>query len=180
MGRELRRKQAKKEGKSLQREELNEKNQIKNFIIITVILLIIFGFIYLGSAIFITKELDWVKGNDKDNSSENETSSEIANTILASQIFKQKEEEYYVYFYEFDNTEDTLEYTNMVNDRLGEEKVYKVDTSSALNSNYVGEESNKKAKKLEDLKVKNYTLIKIKNDKIVEYYEEDEISKKLG
>ena len=36
MGRELRRKQAKREGKSLQREIPEESNQIKNLIIITV------------------------------------------------------------------------------------------------------------------------------------------------
>ena len=36
MGRELRRKQAKREGKSLQKEEVVEKNQIKQLISITI------------------------------------------------------------------------------------------------------------------------------------------------
>jgi len=178
MGRELRRKQAKREGKSLQREEVVEKNQIKRFVSITIYLLVVLGLIYLGSALFITKELDWFS---KDETNSGDTSSGIKNTILAKQIFNQKEEEYYVYFYDFDNSDDDLQITNLVNDKLIDEKVYKVDVSSALNSNYVSEEeSNKKAKKLEDLKVKNYTLIKISADKIVEYYEEDEITKKLG
>ena len=37
MGRELRRKQAKKEGKSLEREEIIEQNPIRKFIVITII-----------------------------------------------------------------------------------------------------------------------------------------------
>lgn len=181
MGRELRRKQAKKEGKSLQREEIVEKNQIRNFIITTVSVLVVLGLIYVGSALFITKELNWFGLNSEEDTTETDTSNEIKNTILAKQIFKQKEEEYYVYFYDFDNAEDKLQITNMVNDKLTDEKVYKVDISDALNSNYVTEtESNKKAKKLEDLKVKNYTLIKISADKIVEYYEENEIIKELS
>ena len=47
MGRELRRKQAKKEGKSLEREEIIETNQIKKFIIITLAVVAIVGIIYL-------------------------------------------------------------------------------------------------------------------------------------
>lgn len=180
MGRELRRKQAKKEGKSLQREEIVEKNQIRNFIITTISLLVVLGLIYVGSALFITKELKWFGLNDND-TNEVDADSGVKNTILAKQIFNQKEEEYYVYFYDFDNVEDKLQITNMVNDKLTNEKVYKVDISDALNSNYVTDgESNKKAKKLEDLKVKNYTLIKISADKIVKYYEENEIIKELG
>ena len=96
MGRELRRKQAKKEGKSLQREVPVEKNEIKGLLIITLIIVFIIGVIYLLSALFVTKELDWF---DK----EEETPEELVdNTILASEAFKQKEETYYVYFYDYD------------------------------------------------------------------------------
>ena len=48
MGRELRRKQAKKEGKSLQKEEHIEKNQLKQLLIITAILVFI---IFLSSKV---------------------------------------------------------------------------------------------------------------------------------
>ena len=57
MGRELRRKQAKKDGKSLKSEELEVKNPIKKLIIITVSIVIFGGLIYLMSALFVTKEL---------------------------------------------------------------------------------------------------------------------------
>ena len=55
MGRELRRKQAKKDGKSLKSEELEVKNPIKKLIIITVSIVIFGGLIYLMSAMLATK-----------------------------------------------------------------------------------------------------------------------------
>ena len=171
MGRELRRKQAKKEGKSLQREVPVEKNQIKGLLVITLILVLIIAAIYLLSALFVTKELDWF---DKD---EETPETLVDNTILASEIFKQKEDTYYVYFYDYD--EENVEISETVNRVLSTEKVYKVDTGSALNSRYVSEDTNKKAKTLEDLKVKSSTVVKVSGEEIVEYYEDDEINSKL-
>ena len=49
-----------------------------------------------------------------------------------------------------------------------------------MNSKYIAEESNKNAKKLEDLKVKAPTVIKIKNNEIVAYYEGTEIKNNLS
>ena len=167
MGRELRRKQAKREGKSLQREVTEEKNQIKSLIIITIVLVVIIGLIYLLSALFVTKELDWFENDEK------ETETLATNTILASEIFKQTEEEYYVYFYDYNDEDDEI--ASAVSNKLSSAKVYKVDTGSALNNKYVSEESNKNAKKLEELKVKASTVIKISGEQIVAYYENDEI-----
>ena len=173
MGRELRRKQAKKEGKSLEREDFITEEPIRKFAIITCVLIIIMCTIYLLTSLFITKELDWFNKSDKDEES-SETSS---NAILASAIFKQKEDTYYVYFYDFD--EEKNEITSIVDSALSGEKVYKVNTASAMNANYVSEESNKGAKSLDDLKVTAPTLIKISEDSITEYYEGKEITEKL-
>lgn len=172
MGRELRRKQAKKEGKSLQPEIKEEEKLIKKLIIITAILVFIICTIYVLSALFITKELDWLDKKD-----ENTTETLVENTILASEIFKQKEEEYYVYFYDYTEKENQI--TSTVNSKLSTKKVYKVDTSSALNNKYVSKESNKSAKKLEELKVKGPTVIKINGEQILEYYEDNEIINNL-
>ena len=173
MGRELRRKQAKREGKSLEREEENTSNtSLIKYFKVTLIVIIFGCLIYLLSALFVTKELDWF------NKKEEETNNVSTNIILASQIFKQKEETYYVYFYDFDEEEKDI--TNTVTSKLSGDKVYKVNTKDALNNNYIGDKTNKKAKTLEDLKVKEHTLIKIVNDTIKEYYEGEEITKKLG
>jgi len=175
MGRELRRKQAKKDGKSL-KEEIIKKNEnpyddiyklLKTFGIILGIILII----YFLVGLLITKEIDWFS---KDDETSNDVTS-VKDSILANSIFMQKEEEYYVYFYDFDEDETTL--TELVQSKLMDSKVYKVSTSSSLNKNYVAEEGNKDAKTLEELKVVTPTLIKIVNDEIVEYYEStDEIN----
>lgn len=171
MGRELRRKQAKKDGKSLKPEIATETNQIKKLITIVITLLIIVGLIYLLSALFITKELDWF------NKDTEETNTLVNKTILASETFKQSEEEYYVYFYDYKDEDEEVasavqSITNMT--------VYKVDTGSALNNNYVSEQSNKSAKSLEDLKVKSPTVIKVSGDTITEYYEDKEIVNNLN
>lgn len=169
MGRELRRKQAKREGKSLKNEEIKEEYNVKKIVITCVIVLVSIGFVYLISALFITKELDWFSKEEV-----KENTGSVENSILASAIFKQKEDEYYVYFYDFN--EDNNMYKNIVSSKLSSKKVYNVDTSSGLNSNYVSDVSNKKATGLDDLKVINDTVIKIVGDAIVEYYEKDEIN----
>lgn len=169
MGRELRRKQAKREGKSLKNEEIKEEYNVKKIVITCVIVLVSIGLVYLISALFITKELDWFSKEEV-----KENTSGVENSILASAIFKQKEDEYYVYFYDFN--EDNNMYKNIVGSKLSSKKVYNVDTSSGLNSNYVSDVSNKKATGLDGLKVVNDTVIKIVGDTIVEYYEKDEIN----
>ena len=172
MGRELRRKQAKKEGKSLQKENHVEENLIKKLMVIVAILIFIICTIYLISALFITKELDWFDNKD------NETNQTLVeNTILGAEIFNQKEEEYYVYLYEYNN-EDT-EVSQYIKNKLTSSKVYRVDISSALNKKYASSESNKSAKKLEDLKVKSPTIIKVVGDEITEYYERYDILNNL-
>lgn len=173
MGRELRRKQAKKEGKSLEREELIEESPLRKYALNIIVIVGIFSIIYLLSALFITKELDWFKKKDEETNTESKT-----DTILAASIFKQAEEEYYVYLYDFD--EEKSEITDLVNSNLAGEKVYKVDTSSAMNANYVSDASNKAAKTLEELKVIAPTLIKVSGDTITEYYEKEEITNKLS
>ncbi len=178
MGRELRRKQAKKDGRSLEKETLDANNQFKKYLINVFVIVGIFSLIYLLSALFITKEVNWFsKDKTKDDTS---STSSVANSILASVIFKQSEESYYVYFYDFDEEAKDSAITTLVNNNLTTSKVYKVDTSSAMNANFVGETGNKNAKSLEDLKVVNHTLIKVTGETISEYYEEDEITKKLS
>lgn len=177
MGRELKRKQAKKEGKNLNKELYNintdNDNQIYKLVKIIIILLIVFALLYIVVGIFITKEIDF-SGNK-----ENEVTDSVSNKILASSIFNQKEEEYYVYFYDFENMNSAIEST--LTSKLSDAKIYRINTKDALNQNYVTEGTgNKSAKTLEELKVIDNTLIKIVNDEIVSYYEtEDEIVSSL-
>ena len=135
------------------------------------ILIFIICAIYLLSALFITKELDWFDKKDENDNIQTTTS------ILAKQTFMQSDEEYWVYYYDSKKSEDEI--TDLVSSKLSNDKVYRVDMSSALNSNFLTEEGNRNAKTIDDLKVKVPTLIKISADNIIEYYESDEIKNKL-
>ena len=84
---------------------------------------------------------------------------------------------YYVYFYDFNDEDQKIK--NVVDNKLATATVYRVDTSSALNKKYVSDTSNKQATTLEELKVVDSTIIKINNDIIEEYYEQDEIINNL-
>ncbi len=180
MGRELRRKQAKKEGKPLtnfETKNTNEYNDIYKMLKTFGILLAIIIILYLFIAIVITKEIDWFR---KDNDT-NTTDTRVANSILAKNIFMQSEEEYYVYFYDFNNPDSEI--NSLISSKLSESKVYKVDTSDAFNSNYVvkneTDATNHSVTSLDDLMVVNPTLIKISGDVVVEYYEKAEINSYL-
>ena len=179
MGRELKRKQAKKEGKSLV-EDNSKKNEnpysdiyklLKTF---GILLVIVIG-IHFFTALVITKEIEWFTEWFKKD--EEKVPTTVANSILANNTFKQKEEEYYVYFYDYSDEDE--EVANIVG-TIKDLTVYRVDTGSALNNNYVSEESNKSAKTLEELKVKSSTVIKVSGETITSYYENDEITTNLG
>ena len=175
MGRELRRKQAKKEGKSLKNENITEDYSLTKFVKVSVIVILSAVFLYLVSAIFITKEINLFGKNNTTNT----TNQTVSNAILAKSIFNQSEESYYVYFYDFNESNNNI--NTIVSSKLSESKVYRVDTSSSFNSKYVSDTSNKSATTLDDLKVVKDTLIKIEGDAITMYLEgEEEITNNLS
>lgn len=174
MGRELRRKQAKKEGKSLKNENITEDYSLTKFIKVLTIVVLSAVLLYLVSAIFITKEINLFGKNNTTN-----TTQTVSNAILAKSIFNQSEESYYVYFYDFNENNNSINTT--ISSKLSSSKVYRVDTSSSFNSKYVSDTSNKEAKTLDDLKVVKDTLIKIEGDTITMYLEgEEEITSNLN
>ena len=176
MGRELRRKQAKKQGKEINNEELKvEGINFKNLFKLVIISGIIFGVFYLATALFMTQELDWF--SKKNETTNTDTTPSVANTILAKEALSQKEDTYYVYFYDY--TDEVASVSSSISNI--EDKVYNVNTKDGFNSNYVSEESNKDASSIDELKVKALTLIKVVDGSIVEYYEgKEEINNTFG
>ena len=176
MGRELRRKQAKREGKEIVNEELKvEGINFKNLFKLVIISGVIFGVFYLATALFMTEELDWF--SKKNETTNTDTTPNVANTILAKESLSQKEDTYYVYFYDY--TDEVSSVSTSVKNIS--DKVYKVNTKDGFNSNYVSEETNKDATNIDELKVKALTLIKVVDGSIVEYYEgKEEINNNFG
>ena len=81
--------------------------------------------------------------------------------ILAETTFKQNSDDYFVLFYEFSG-DDVLENTT---------KTYKVDLDKKFNTNYIadGEDIDRTPKNIDELKVENPTLIRIKNGKVTKF-----------
>lgn len=170
MGRELKRKEAKKNKNVVQNKDFGEYHiQFSTILKVVGVVLLILLVLYYILAVFVTKEID-VSGSDETNSSENsDTASSVSNKILASNIFNQKEEVYYVYFYDFTDEDDAI--SSAISNQ-SDLKIYRVDTSSSLNSKYVTEDAgNINVQGIDDLKVKNPTFIEITNDTVTKYYE---------
>ena len=86
--------------------------------------------------------------------------------ILAEKTFKQKDNEYYVIYYNFDDNSSSL-IEAIINGLSQTNTVYKVDLNKVFNKNYITDDSvNTNPKNLSELKVKNPTLIKIKSKKV--------------
>lgn len=171
MGRELRRKEERKnKNKNIKKvEELDtsiKKATVIKLVLFVVILLVA---VYYVSAIFITKEIR-IKGfNDDEETTETTDTTSTTDKILAKNIFNQQESTYYVYFYDFADADETI---NSAISGKSDWVVYRVDTDSALNQNYVTEEKgNRNVTSISDLKVKAPTIIQVTNDKVTAYYE---------
>ena len=174
MGRELRRKQAKREGKNVREVQKNHKEKPlspKTFAIIMILLVLFFIILYILTGIFVTHEIKWFSNNDNNE----EVVNQVENKILAVDSLRQSEEEYYVYYY--DSSKENGEITNALSSV--KEKIYRVDLGDAFNSNYVGESSGI-VDDINNLKVSDPTLIKVSSETIVEFYSgKDEITAAL-
>ena len=169
MGRELRRKEERKNKNKVVNKEKELDTSVKMSSIIKVIAAIVFILLVLWYvlAIFVTKEVEISSGNDENNTA-TETSG-VSNRILASSTFNQAEEVYHVYYYDFANEDKAV--ASAISSQ-SDIKIYRVDTSSSLNEKYVTEEAgNARVTGIDNLKVKNPTLLQITNDSVTGYYE---------
>lgn len=170
MGRELKRKEAKRNGTNVKKasDEIDTGIETLPLVKLTIIVVSILAILYLFLAIFVTDELDL--STEKEEETENTNDEGGNNTILASSIFKQSGETYYVFFYDFKNKEEVMT-ASSVSYGITDHIVYTVDTGSGLNKNYVSDTSNPNVTSIENLKVKSPTLIKISADKVTLYLE---------
>ncbi len=93
--------------------------------------------------------------------------------ILANDTFVMPPKEYYVLFYDFDGA-NAVYYDYLYTQYKGSKEstpIYKVDLGSGFNKKFVSDKTNSKAKDASQLKVKDATLILIKNGKNVSYTE---------
>ena len=166
--------------KNMKKNKKNEKrieedNYISRFIFTITITLIVLVIGYLFIGIFVTKTIFNKEEVEKEEVKIDNT------TILAGQILDQKESEYYVLVHDVSDTTNML--SNWKTHYEGKEnslKVYVVDSSEKLNGKYiVKKNSNISPTGYKDLKIKEPTLIKVKDKKITEYIEGNEEIKNI-
>lgn len=108
------------------------------------------------------------------NNDTNKTAATIQyDEILAGETFNMNYKEYYVLFYDYSDSEGKIYKVLTTNFKTAHSssKLYTVDLSKSINDVYTGDESNNDANKIEDLKIKGPTLIKIKDGSNVLYVE---------
>lgn len=146
-----------------------EASEVRRFVFILMTIIILLVIIYGITKIFIKDD----KGTDSDQVSPGVIDYDI---VTVGTMLSKADKEYYVMIYDAEDPE-AVYYSAIINNYLDKEKalnVYYCDLGNKLNkSYYVGKDgkSNPKAEKVSDLALKDLTLLKVKNGKIVKYIE---------
>lgn len=161
----------KKVNKNKVKYETTEQAEIKNFIIVIVVVLLCVGAIYLATRLFVTKDLF----KKEEAPVEEVVPGKIDYSVATMGTMLNKEDkEYYIAIYDADPSSDYY-YDMMV--LISEYKalkehlpIYVVDLSNHLNKSFYDPENvNVEAKTLEEIKVGDITLIKVKKGEIKKY-----------
>ena len=96
--------------------------------------------------------------------------------IMLGTLLTQSTDEYYVLALEYSNNDKDIfdTYISMYKETEGSLNFYTVDLDSDFNKKYIAENRNFNINSIKDLKIKDTTLFKIKNSKIVEHIEGNE------
>lgn len=143
------------------------------------ILILIFAIIYIGTAIA-TGEIKL----NKDETKEEQTIIQDEE-ILAGSTFNINKNEYMVLYYDFTNNNSGIYdmlYSNYTSSQKDLPKMYKVDLSKGFNKGYLSDgKLNQNPSNINELKVKDPTLIRIKDKKVVKFISsKDEIKKYIN
>ena len=150
---------------------VEENDEIVRFVKVLAIVIVCIVGIYIFTRIFVTKDLF-----NKDNLSKQEEivplSIDYNNTTLGA-LLNRPYKDYYVFAYS--SKDKKANYYNIIASVYRETedntKLYWADLNSPFNDLFVSEESNYSTNKVDDLKVKGPTLIKVSNNKIVKFIE---------
>lgn len=174
-----------KTNKKVKVQKLNDKyiseesREVRRFIIILMSIIIFVLVIYGLSRVFIDD-----KKNTEDNSS---VAGEIDyDKVSIGTMLNRNIDEYYVIIYDAKD-KNAIKYSAIINKYMKNstsKKVFFCDLGNKLNSDYRAkedEQSNPNAKTISELSLKELTLVKVNNGKIVKYIENlDTIKSELG
>lgn len=156
-----------------------EQMEIKKFIFVLLGLLILLVGVYFFTRAFVTKDLH------KSSNGVEYTEGKVSyDTVIVGTMLNRSESEYYVYAFSNEDTK-SIYYNTLVSQYSKEEKalqVYYLDIDNQLNKDYVDSSNPSKTfTTINELKLGNVTLIKVKNGKVTKYItNEEEIKKEFG
>lgn len=154
----------KNNNKIKQKKVLNEDmNLVRNIIILLIIVIGISIGIY-----FLTDNM--IKKENKSNDTKTEIKIDYDIATIGT-MFNRVEDEYYVLIYSKESDGSNLD-SVLATYRSSDNyiKTYYVDLDKKVNSYVLGEELNQKPNNSNEVKVKEATLYKINNGKVVKYY----------
>ena len=159
--------------------ETEEQKEVKKFIFVVIGLVIIIVGIYFFTKAFVTKDLF-------DKSKDNYTEGVINyDSVIIGNMLNRPYDEYYLLAFSSENLQQNY-YEALMNKYKSKEKslkIFKIDLNNELNKKYVAEEKGKissKFESLENLKLGEITLIKVKNKKVIKFITNiDDIVKEL-
>lgn len=157
-----------------------EQMEIKKFIFVLLGLLILLVGVYFFTRAFVTKDLHKSTNNDV-NYTEGKVSYDV---VVVGTMLNRPVSEYYVYAFSNEDTK-AIYYNTLVSKYSTNEKalqVYYLDIDNALNKDYVDKSNASKSfTTINDLKLGELTLMKVKDGKVTKYMtNEEEIKKELG
>lgn len=167
-----------KETKKINNFKTEEQKEIIKFIIIIVVVVSLVVGIYFFTKKFVTKD-------EEKKDTQEITGTVNYNVTIIGELLNRPYNEYYAIIYD-STSNDAGKYQGIYSKfTTGEKsttKMYYIDLSNKLNKDYYSEEeTNPKAKSIKELKLGDFTLIKVKDGKIIKYLEdEEEVKKELG
>ena len=154
-----------------------EQAEVRNFIIVIIVVLLCVVGIYFLTRIFVTKDLFTYETPKQEDTLPVEVNYDIA---IVGQIMNRPYDEYYVAIY--DSTgKNNYDMATIVSSYKAKKKlhIYRVDLNEYLNKNYYQpDDVNTKATGVEDFRFGDVTLLRIKNGKITKYIDVIEDIKK--
>lgn len=160
--------------------ETEEQVELKQFIKILVVLIILVVGVYFLTRIFVTKDLF----NNKEETSTTKGAINYSTTLIGN-MFNKEAKEYYVLMYDTEDLQAAY-YSGFIsnyNRNKDALKIYFANLNNPLNKNYVTEnkeEVNINTNDLTKFKVNNLGLIKISDGKVIKALTSDsEIAKEL-
>lgn len=163
--------------KSTVNYKTEEQQEMIRFLIIVAIIVVCVVGVYIFTKTYVTKD------DAKDDAEVTTPAAINYDVTIIGSLLNRPYDEYFVMIY--DSTSVSANkyqgvYTSYMSMQK-EEKLYYIDLSNAMNAPYYTDgQTNPAAKSIDELKLGEFTLIKVKKKKIVKYLEDfDEIKKEL-